>query len=305
VTASPSGTAGRIDLVPAIAFRIVAVAMFATMSLFVRLASETLPVGQIVFWRNALALLPIALYLAVLGRFPGALATRRPVGHLVRAGLGFVSMVAYFMCVARLPLALATALIFLTPVLSVVAGVLVLKERPRVLTVVAVLTGFGGTALVMWPAMDGPSLDVVVATGVVAGVVSALFAALVRVHIRDLTATEHPAAIAFYFAIIAAILTLPTLALGWAPVSSTAIMWLAGAGIAGGLAQVLMCESLARAPVSTLAPLDYVGLVLAFGFDLLVFGIVPPGVALAGAVIIVGASALVALPSGRRRRPKT
>jgi drug/metabolite transporter (DMT)-like permease len=299
---APSARAGDGAARGAITFRLSAIILFSVMGLCVRLASETLPTGQIVFWRNALAIVPVVAYLAVIGRFPYALATRRPWGHVTRGILGSIAMLSYFASVARLPLALAMALIFLAPVLSVPAGVAFLRERPGLLVVAAVLLGLAGTGLMLWPALEGPSLDTVVATGVALGFLSALISALVRVQIRDLTSTEHPAAITFWFAVIASIVTLPSIALGWAPVEGTAIIWLVGAGLTGGLAQVLLCESLARAPVSRLAPLDYTGLVFAFAFDLLVFGLVPPALALAGAVLIVAASSVVALAPGPRRR---
>jgi drug/metabolite transporter (DMT)-like permease len=273
------------------------------MSLCVRLASETLPVGQIVFWRNLLAVVPIAFYLVAVGRFPAALVTRRPGGHLVRGALGCIAMVAFFSSVARLPLALATALAFLAPLLSVPMAVLFLRERPGLWALGALLLGLAGTLLILLPAMEGPSLDLVVATGVTAGFLGALFAALVRVQIRDLTATEHPGAIAFYFSVIASILTLPSVALGWAPVDGEAMVWLAGAGIAGGLGQVALCEALSRGTVSRLAPLEYTGLVFAFALDLLVFGIIPAPIALLGAAMIVGASTVVAFRGRSTPRP--
>jgi drug/metabolite transporter (DMT)-like permease len=204
--------------------------------------------------------------------------------------------------VARLPLALATALMFLSPLLSVPAAVLFLGERPGLRAVLAVLVGLAGTGLILLPAVDGPSLDIVVATGVAAGFIAAFFSAAVRVQIRDLTATDHPGAVAFHFTAVVIVLTLPSVALGWAPVSGQVALLLVGAGIAGGLGQVAMCEALSRGTVSRLAPLEYTGLVFAFGIDLLIFGIVPAPVALAGAGLIVAASAAVAL--GGRSEPR-
>jgi len=294
LTAPPAPAGRRSDLAAAIVLRLVAVAFVAVMSLCVRLASETLPVGQIVFWRSLVAIAPIGLYLAALGRFPSALVTRRPGGHFLRGALGCIAMVAFFISVVRLPLALATALAFLAPLLSVPLAVVFLGERPRIRAIAAVLLGLAGTLLILLPAMKGPSLDLFVATGVTAGFVAALFAALVRVQIRDLTTTEHPGAIAFHFSVVASVLTLPSLMLGWAPVGSEAFLWLTGAGIAGGLGQVALCEALARETVSRLAPLEYTGLVFAFTLDLLVFGIIPAPVAVLGATMIVGASAAVA-----------
>ena len=66
-----------------------------------------------------------------------------------------------------------------------------------------------------------------------------------------------------------------------------------------------MMESVARAPVSVLAPYEYSGIIWAFGFDLVLLGIVPTPWALAGALIVVAAAALVAYGQGRFGRRVT
>ena len=63
-----------------ITLRLAAPRLFARVSLCVRLASFESPVGQNVFWRSAVALVPIVLYLAILRQCPLRCA---PIGHLV------------------------------------------------------------------------------------------------------------------------------------------------------------------------------------------------------------------------------
>lgn len=75
-----------------IALRLAATGLFAVMSLCVRLASFEAPVGQIVFYRSALALPPIVAYLFWRRQFPWGLRTRRPGGHLMRSLFGCTAM---------------------------------------------------------------------------------------------------------------------------------------------------------------------------------------------------------------------
>ncbi|RYE57469.1 MAG: hypothetical protein EOP20_07385 [Hyphomicrobiales bacterium] len=128
--------------------------------------------------------------------------------------------------------------------------------------------------------------------------------ALSRVQVKDLTRTEPPASIALSFALICSVVGFATSLLGWVDLTMTQFILLAGAGLLGGLGHVLMMESVARAPVSVLAPYEYTGIIWAFGFDLVLLGIVPTPWALAGALVVVGAAALVAYGQGRFS-PKT
>ncbi len=277
-----------------IALRLLATLFFALMSLSVRIASVEAPVGQIVFWRSAVALVPILVYLAWRGQLRHGLKTRRPFGHVKRSLYGCVSMFASFVAIANLPLALATALDFLAPLVAVPIAILFLRERPGPVVIGATLVGFVGMALTVWPAISGPALKVETLIGVGAGLVGALTMALAKTEIKRLTATEAPAAIAFYFAVVCAIGGLATLPLGWADVGQTAIIALIASGLFGGLAHIAMTEALARAPVSTLAPFEYTAMIWALLFDFLIFALWPGLTSLFGALLIVIAAAVVA-----------
>lgn len=60
-----------------IGLRLAATGLFAIMSLFVRMASLEAPVGQIMFWRSSVAIVPIVLYLMWRHEFPRALRTKQ------------------------------------------------------------------------------------------------------------------------------------------------------------------------------------------------------------------------------------
>jgi drug/metabolite transporter (DMT)-like permease len=287
-----------------IALRLAATFLFAVMSLCVRLASFEAPVGQIVFWRSAVALVPIVLYLAIRGQFPGALATTQPMGHLKRSLYGCAAMFFSFLSLANLPLALATGLGFLAPILAVLAAMAVLHERPGPIIIAAAIVGFVGICLMLWPSVSGPALESQTLIGVAAGIAMALTTAAAKIQIKTLTATEAPGTIAYYFAAICALAGLATAPFGWAEATGTTLYWLIGAGLAGGLAHIAMTEAVARAPVSLLAPFEYTAMLWAFAFDLLIFALVPTPFGLMGSVLIVGAALAVAFGDDIARRLK-
>lgn len=277
-----------------IALRLLATLFFSLMSLAVQIASVEAPVGQIVFWRSAVALVPILVYLAWRGQLRHGLKTERPLGHVKRSLYGCAAMFFSFLSIAHLPLALATALSFLAPLIVVPIAVALLGERPGIVVVAATLLGFLGVGLMLWPAMVGPELAVSTLIGVGAGLACAATTALAKTEIKRLTATEAPAAIAFYFAVVCAACGLATMPLGWADVGQTALLALIASGLFGGLAHIAMTEAVARAPVSTLAPFEYTAMIWAILFDLAVFALWPEPVSLIGALLIVIAAACVA-----------
>ncbi|CAO3409300.1 DMT family transporter [Azospirillum largimobile] len=289
---SPPGVRGGVML------RLVSAGLFVVMSLFVRLATVEAPIGQIIFYRSAFALLPIVAYLMWRRQFPKALKTRQPVGHLKRNLYGGAAMVFSFVSLAYLPLALATALGFLAPLLAVPAAMLFLRERPGAVAIGAALTGFAGVVLMLAPAFDGPKLDHDTIIGVAAGLAMAVATAAGRVEIKTLTATEAPGTIAFYFALLCAVGGLASWPFGWINPTGLSLAYLIGAGISGGLAHIAMTEAMARAPVSTQAPFDYTAMLWALILDALIFGLLPSPLSLAGAVVIA-LSALVVPVSAR------
>ncbi len=277
-----------------IVLRLVATLLFTLMALSVRLASVEAPTGQIVFWRSAVALVPIVLYLAWRGQLPGGLKTARPMGHLMRSLLGGAAMFFSFISLAHLPLVLATALGFLAPLLVVPAAILFLKERPGSVVIVASMAGFIGVLVMLWSALEGPSLDRSTLIGVGAGIAMAVVTAAAKVQIKALTATEAPGAIAFYFALVCSILGLLTWPFGWASPTGSALLALIASGLFGGLAHIAMTEALARAPASTLSPFEYTALLWAVVFDVVIFAVLPTALGLLGATLIVLAAMAVA-----------
>ena len=285
-----------------IVMRLGATAMFAVMGLCVRLAAAEAPVGQIMFFRSSFALFPILAYLWIRRQIPGGLRTRRLGGHIGRGLVGIGSMTFSFTSLAYLPLAYSTALSFIGPLLVVPAAMVFLRERPYPVVILASICGFFGVVLMLLPAFSGASLDRMAITGVVAGLCGAGTSAYSRVQIKQLTATEAPAAIAFYFALICTAASALTWFLGWAEPSPQALLFLIGAGLMGGFAHILMTEAIAMAPASSLAPFEYTAMLWALLFDALVFATLPSLSGFFGAALIVGAALTVAFVDMAARR---
>jgi len=86
----------------AIGLRVISGLLFALMSMSVKALSDAIPLGQIVFFRSAFALIPLVIFLWIRAEFPGGLATQRPLGHILRSTFGALAMFASFASIARL-----------------------------------------------------------------------------------------------------------------------------------------------------------------------------------------------------------
>ncbi|WP_254696632.1 DMT family transporter [Phaeobacter inhibens] len=283
-----------------IGLRLLAAFLMTAMSAAIHGAAQSVPIGQIMFWRSALALVPIVLYMAWRSEFPAALKTRYPRLHVTRSAFGAFSMAMSFISLAYLPVANAQALAYLAPVLVLPIAAMMLGERLTATIIIAISFGFSGVVLLLWEAIELPGDGALI--GVVAGLAYAFTMAFVRVHTKTMTATEGSSTIAFYFAIVSAGLGLASLPLGWVSLSTAMFGWLALAGLIGGIGHIVANEAVARAPVSTLAPFDFTGLVWALGFDLVLFSVIPGALGVLGVFAITLAALLVTF-AGRNKQP--
>ena len=91
-----------------ISLRVGATFFFTLMVLFIKWLSDEIPVGQVVFFRSAFALIPLVLFLMWTREFPSGLKTKRPRSHFARCILGCLAMFASFASLKYLPLSHAS-----------------------------------------------------------------------------------------------------------------------------------------------------------------------------------------------------
>lgn len=280
----------------AIVFTLISSVMFAAMSALVRYAGETVPVGQVVFFRAAFAIPPVLLVYAWRGELL-ALRTKRPLGHLGRGLSSVGGMFLNFASLARLPVVDATAFSFSAPLITVVFSAIFLKERVRLYRWTAVFIGFFGVIVMLWPHLDLKQYSGAVlstsAIGAILGIAAAVFNSSSVIQTRRLTDSETTPAIVFYFSLICAIAGLATWPFGWHSPDALQLAALIGTGILGGLAHILLTESYRHAPASLVAPFGYSTMLWAFVFGYVLFGEIPVPLVFVGAAIIAGAGLFV------------
>jgi drug/metabolite transporter (DMT)-like permease len=270
------------------------------------------PAGQIVFYRSAVTLLPLLVWVLWQGQADVLCAPQRLRRHLGRGLSGSASMFMIFVTLACLPLSEAVLLGYAAPLITVLLSRLMLDEAVPAHRWWAALLGAAGTAVALAPSLrpaagaggvlPSAGIDWRVGLGVGAGLAGALFAAISTVQIRALAGREPATAIVFHYTLTTLLIGLLSLPAGWVMPDGRQLLLLVAAGISSGLAQWLLALSLRRADASLLAPLDYSTLVWSMGLSALVFG-QPPGPAVWAGAVLIAAAAFSAWWGGRRPAP--
>lgn len=281
-----------------IALRVGSTLMFAGMVACIKGVEAAVPLGQIVFFRSAIAVAPLVALLWWNGRFPAGLATRRPLGHVLRCLMGAAAMFTSFATIRLLPLAEATMLSYLSPVILALLAWALLGEGLGPRRLLGVALGFAGVAVYCLPAFS-EAHDSNALPGLILGLLTAGLAAGALLQVRRLAvAGEQPGAIAFWYAVVAALCGLATLPLGWVWPGPAQLALLVGAGLTGGTAQILMTLSFRHAEAAALAPFEYLGILWATLAGLVLFAELPGWSLLAAAPLIL-TGAMIATPPAR------
>ncbi|ODT83475.1 MAG: hypothetical protein ABS76_03695 [Pelagibacterium sp. SCN 64-44] len=281
-----------------IVLKITSVCCFVVMATLLK-ATQTIPPGEMVFFRSFFALLPVLAWLAWRGRLANAFATKRPLGHILRGLIGVTSMSLGFFALTRLPLPEATAIGYASPLIIVILSAVLLRERVYIFRWTTVLVGLVGVVIILWPRLTVFSGAAPLADGATIGALAAfagaVLSAFAMLQVRTLVQTERTEAIVTYFFISASVLSLLTLPFGWDwPTPEQAVL-LVSAGFFGGIGQLLLTSCYRYADMSVIAPFEYVSLILTIILGFVIFADIPTGAMLLGSLIIVGAGIAVIL----------
>ncbi|MCB2110024.1 MAG: DMT family transporter [Defluviimonas sp.] len=269
-----------------------------------KLAAQGVPVGVIVFGRGlvqAVLMLPVLLVMALPLRLP---ARDLPLVTF-RAALLVGSTYCFVAAVRVMPIADALAIVFVEPFIILLIGKIAFSEEVGPRRLMACTVGFAGSLLVIQPsfAAFGPVALFPLGTAV-------CFAFYILVT-RHLSRRQHPVAMQFHTALLAALLCLPLLAFGTAadlaPIrfdlpQGIFWLWCFCVGLAATVSHMAMTYALKLAPSSTLAPLHYLEIVTASLLGYVFFGDFPDTLTWTGIGIIVASGLYIIFRERRLAR---
>lgn len=256
--------------------------LFTLLDASAKWLGRDLPTAQIV-WSRFLghAVIGLAWYMAVRG--PVVPRTAQPGLHAVRSLLLLSTTSLNFFAVQYLQLSVTAAVFFSTPLFVAALSVPLLGERVGPRRWAAIVVGFLGVLVIVRPGLGMLHWAVLLA------VAAAVTAALYQISTRRL-ATRDDTLTVFALTPVAGVVLLTTLVPAvWVwPESTLHWVLLALTGVWGGVGHLLVIMAHARAPAPILAPFVYTQILYMTAVGYWVFGDVPDGVTLVGAVIVVG-----------------
>lgn len=243
-------------------------------------------------------ILVLAIYLPSRGL--GLLRTGSPLRQTLRGALMLTVTLLFFAGVAMMPLAQATSVFFMTPILVTVLAVVFLRERPGWQTWAAVACGFAGVLVVVRPGTDLPVTGLLLVFG--AAVANAAYQTLTRAQSQ----ADPPEVQVLYSGLVGAALMTAAVPLWWTsgwwrdPAFQPFDWFVFGMlGVFGASGHLLLAKAFQLAEASTLTPWSTMQMLMSVALGWLAFGDVPDALAMAGMLLIAAAPNIVRLRRGR------
>ena len=294
VASGPPMTTPARPVLAGILLIIAAGILFTVMDATAKYLSQRLPLVEVAWGRYLFH----AVTLPFLVARSGGLATLRSnrLGlQLWRSVYLLASTVIFWVALRYIPLADATAISFVGPLMLTALSVPFLKEKVGPRRWAAVGVGFLGALIIIrpGPAMVQPAALLPLAS-------SAAFAAY-AICTRILSRYDHWTTTLIWSASVGLVLLSLMVPFVWQTPDLAGWIGLAFLGLVGSLAHLLLILAYARAPASTLAPLSYLQLIWSTTVGFLLFGTFPDSWTLAGGAV-VAASGLYVIHRERLRR---
>ena len=267
---------------------------FAAMNIFTRLGSRYLPWPEI-----AAALFLVGALIAVglaAARGKSLAVTDRP-GTWRRSIYGTVSAVGTFFALSspRVAIGDAATLGATAPIFVAALSGPMLGERVGRRLWIAIALAFAGIVLLLRPSFTSAAPVAAVATA------GAFFYALAMIWLRRIGPAESHEAVVLHFSLVA-LATMLLLAIpSWTWPDTRGWVYLFGAGLGGGGAQLAMTRAYSLHRAAPVTALSTLGVVFTWLLALPLFPERPTAWQLAGTLLVLGATVLIGAATARPR----
>lgn len=269
--------------------------------LFIKQLSDDYALHQVILVRAFVGLAFIAGFMRLSGVNFASLRTTRPWAHLIRAAIVMVSNVCFFLGLAAMPIADASAIGFVAPIFVTMISAVVLREKVGWHRWGAVLLGLVGVLIMLRPEGEFHWAAILI-------LFSAACYATTQNMTRHLRETESSITINFYTQI--AFITVSVCMGFWvgdghlsgSSDASLAFLfrpwilppirdWLyfVGTGVSVAAGGMLMGHAYRTNPPALIAPFEYTSMPLAVIYGLVFFGTFPDLRGWIGIALIIGA----------------
>ena len=218
--------------------------------------------------------------------------------HAVRSFFGCAGVACLFAATTQIPLADATAISFLSPLMTMAAAALLLGDRITPLRWLATGVSLSGAMLLIRPGTDAFH------PGALIALAAACLMGLEAVFIKRLSDSEPPLRILLINNVIGTILATSMALLVWVMPNALQLLLLLLLGGTMLAAQSLFILALRGSEASFVIPFFYSTLLFAAIYDFLLFGDAPDGIGVLGALTIVAGSVLMVMRAQTGQQPR-
>ena len=251
----------------AIILNISSIVLFSIMVIFIRKASESLHILEVVFFRNLLALIVMLPIIKSIGL--AAIKMNNTRLFFMRGFVGAIGMIAGFTCLTLIPLAQATAISFSQPLFITIGATIFLGEIIKARRIAAIIVGIIGMLIIVQPGFNSLSL------GIILAIISALALSVNALIVKKLTLTDTPHAIIIWMVVMLIPITLIPAIPVWEWPSLEAWLYLWGIAILGTLAHFSWTKSYAMAEITSLEPIGFIKLPIMALLGWMIFAEIP------------------------------
>jgi drug/metabolite transporter (DMT)-like permease len=265
--------------------------LFALHDASIKVLVSDLSAWQILFARSVV-ILPLCLLLQGRERCLAGVADRsvRPL-LLLNAFVYALAWVAYYTAARSLQLAELETIYYVSPVITTLLAVLLLKESVAAANWLALAVGFAGVLIACRP--QGAEGDLMPVGLLLLGAALWAYSVVLTKRLSRLVSTSAQMFVNNgLFLLLCAVLA----PWWWQLPSAHDLALMALVGVGAFAAQYLLYEGIRLAPASIVAPLEYTGLLWAFGLGFAIWGDIPAREVFWGAgLIIAGGLAMIVL----------
>lgn len=294
---------------------VLAAVAFSINDMGIKFLSGDYPLHQVVLIRATVAIFLTLILIVPLEGGYGNLRTKRLGLHLVRGLMVVFANLMFFLGLAAVPLAEATAIFFVSPLVITIFSVIFLGEKVGPLRWIAVAAGLAGALIILRPgtaSFQPASLFPLAA---------AFGYAALHTLTRKIGATEKASTMAFYiqFTFIAVSFgvglsvgdgrfsgtgdpSLDFLLREWVRPTARDLLIMAGIGFASACGGYLISQAYRQCEAALIAPFEYIALVLAIIWGISFFDEWPDAVSWMGMTFILASGLFVFWRESRRKR---
>jgi drug/metabolite transporter (DMT)-like permease len=273
------------DLLRGVIFMVLGMAVLNAMDAVSKLLTDDFSGIQVAWARYTFHFVPLVLFVGP-ARVRRMLRAVNLWAQILRSTSLAVSAVFIILAFSQMPLADAIAVSFVAPLMIVALSVHVLGERVGIHRWVAVVIGFVGMLILVWPSGE------VFEAGTLFALAAAVFWAIGMIMTRQVR-DDDPWSTLFFTALVGTVLISLAVPYFWRTPSITAWAMMLAMGLLGGIAHTMIIFAFRSASASILAPYNYTLLVWATFYGWVLFDELPNLRTTIGAAVIVAAGLYV------------